>query len=772
MRIRKVGVVGSGVMGGAIAALTASAGVPVVLLDIPAGADEKDRNAPVKRGLDRAMKARPAAFMDARRAALIELGNIEDDLGKLAECDWIVEAIVERLEPKQALYAKLDDLRGPETIITSNTSGIPMAQLTAGRSEGFRRHFFGTHFFNPPRYLHLLELIPTPETDPEAIAAVEWFGQRILGKGTVHAKDVPAFIGNRIGGYAMREAIRLMEELDLTIDEVDTLTGPLVGRPRSATFRTADLAGLDVMLLVSQDMARTHGSSHALPSWIEALVARGDLGEKTGAGCYKREGRGEILTLNWKTLEYGPRQEVRSPELDALRRLPLEQRLKGVTELPGAYGAFARKLATHVAHFTLSNAEEIAYDIPSIDRAMEWGWAWELGPFRQMDALGLDTLRAAFHAEGLAEPALLSQAGERFYTKDAAGTQVLGLDGVYRALAPRAGVLSLADVREAGGMVQESRSASLLDLGDGVLLLEFHTKMNAIDDDIVAALESATDIATRGGWAGLVIGNEDPQAFSAGANIALMLEAARSGNLAAIDAASRRFQQANLGLRYAPFPVVAAVAGLALGGGAEVALHADQVVAAGEAYIGLVEVGVGLIPAGGGCKELLFRFTQELQPYIEADPFEAARRAFMLIGLGTTSSSAIDARTLGFLRPADRITMNRDYLLADAKAAVLSLARDYIAPIPPTITALGRDALGNLRAAVWTMREAGQISEHDALIGNELAYVLAAGDGPPRTVREKDLLDLEREAFTRLAATEKTQQRLEHMLATGKPLRN
>jgi 3-hydroxyacyl-CoA dehydrogenase len=744
--IRRIGVVGAGTMGAAIAALAASAGVPVVLLDVPGGADDRDRNGPAKRGLDRALKARPEAFMDRDRASLISIGNTDDDLGRLADCDWVIEAIIEQLEPKRALYERLEGVLAPTAIVSSNTSGIPMHQLIEGRSDSFRRRFLGTHFFNPPRYLRLLELIPTEETDPAALATVEHFGRRVLGKGTVIARDVPGFIGNRIGLYGIVQTLRLMERFGLTIDEVDALTGPLIGRPRSATFRTADIAGLDVLSHVTTQLAETTGEDFALPEWVNALVAKGALGEKSGAGFYRREGR-DILTLDPASGEYRPKADIRTPEIDAIRNLPLEQRLSAALDLPGKYGEFLSELFQTTIHYIIEHTPELAYDLAAVDHALEWGFGWEMGPFRQARAIGAQ--------RDWPEPALLR-------------------DGFPAGDALPEGALSLAMLRSEGKVVQEAKEAALLDLGDGVLQLEFTNgaRLNALGEGILTMLDTAMKRVESDGYAGLVIANEDPRAFSAGANLALILSLAQEGAWDELNGMIRAFQRAITSLRHVPFPVVVAPAGMALGGGAELVLHADHVQAHAEAYIGLVEAGVGLIPAGGGTKELLMRFTRELVPYNEADPFEAARRAFMLIGMAETSTSALHARKLGFLRHGDRITMNRDYLIADAKAAVLALVPDYVTPQVAPITALGRDTLGNLRYGIWSMHEAGQITDHEVEIGHKLAYVLAGGDGPPREVTEQDLLDLEREAFLSLLGTRKTQERIVHTLKTGKPLRN
>ncbi|HEX6939723.1 MAG TPA: 3-hydroxyacyl-CoA dehydrogenase/enoyl-CoA hydratase family protein [Longimicrobiales bacterium] len=767
MRIKRIGVVGAGVMGRGIAALAASAGVPTVLLDVP-GAEDRDEVA--RRGVEAALRSKPAAFMDPARAALVEVGNTEDHLARLAECDWVVEAIVEQPEPKRALYERLEEVLRPDAVVTTNTSGIPMRILTQGRSESFRRRFLGTHFFNPPRYLHLLELIPTADTDAAVVEAVAAFGDRVLGKGIVVAKDAPGFIANRLGVYGLVVALRLMEELELTIDEVDALTGPLVGRPKSATFRTADLSGLDVLAHVTAGLGAATGEDFSLPGWVEALVAQGCFGEKSGAGFYRKEG-GAILTYDWRAGEYVPRVEPEIPGVAELRGRPLPDRLRGVLELPGRYGEFMRAAAALGMHYVLRKTPELAHDIASVDRAMEWGFGWELGPYRQMDAVGPGRYRELFAARGLDAPPMPDGPDGAFYRATDGGTAVFSPAG-YVAVPARVGVLSLAGVRRADTTLAANDEAALLDLGDGVALLEPRAKMGTLGPGVIELLETAIRRIEREERPGLVIGREDATTFSAGANLLLAMAAVRAGEWDRLERAVRDFQQAMASLRRAPFPVVVAPFGMTLGGGAELTLHADLVQAHAELYMGLVEAGVGLIPAGGGTKELLFRFTEELASYEGADPFGAVRRAFQTIALARTSTSALEARKLGYLRDRDRVTMNRDRLIADAKARVLDLAPDYAPPPPRVITALGREALGNLRAAAWSLREAGQITDHELALAYELAYVLCGGDGAPRTVTEQDILDLERDAFLRLLGTPKTQERIAYTLETGKTLRN
>ncbi len=771
MRIKKIGVVGAGTMGAGIAALAASAGVPVVLLDIPA--EGEDRNAIVKKGLERALKAKPAAFMDKDRARLIEIGNTEDDLDKLKDVDWVVEAIIEKPEPKQQLFARLEKVLKPEAIVTTNTSGIPMKILTEGRSEAFKKRFLGTHFFNPPRYLHLLEIIPTPETDPGVLEAIEAFGDRVLGKGLVRAKDVPGFIANRLGVFGMVQAVRLMEKHGLTIEEVDTLLGPLTGRPKSAIFRTADLTGLDVLMHVANELAEATGEDFALPDWVKKLVELGRLGEKTKAGFYKKEGK-EIYALDPKTLEYRPRQKPRIPGFAEIKDRPLAERLKKVLELEGPYGAFMREFFAVTSHYTLEKAPEIAYDLVAVDRAMRWGFGFEMGPFEQMDAVGLETTERLIQEAGLKVPELLKKAEGSFYKKEDGQKRYLTFEGGYEPVYPIPDHIAIAELKEAGRVVKENKEASVVDLGDGVLLLEFHSKVNTIGEGILSLTDWVLRYIEKEGLNGLVVTNDDPRAFSAGANLGMIAMLIQEGDWDELDLAVRTFQRATMGLKYAPFPVVVAPFGLTLGGGAEYVLHADRVVAHAELYMGLVEVGVGLIPAGGGTKEMLFRFTEELAPYEEADPFEAVKRAFGLIAMAQTSTSALEAKKLGFLRDGDEIVMNRDRLTARAKERVLDLAPYYVPPVRGyrRITALGKEAYGNLKYAAWQFREAGQITDHEMKIALELAYVLTGGDGPPREVTEEDILDLEREAFLKLAGTKKTLERVLHTLKTGKPMRN
>lgn len=774
MRITKVGVIGAGAMGAGIAALAASAGLPVVLLDIPGSDDPKspDRSKPARDGLDRVRKSKPAAFLDAAAHARIVTGNTADHLALLADCSWICEAIIEKPEPKQELFAKLEQL-APDAIVTSNTSGIPMAILLKGRSDRFRQRFLGTHYFNPPRYMHLLELIPTAETLPEVLDSVRHFQERILGKGIVLAKDVPGFVANRLGVHGMVVAGRLMVQHDLTIPEVDTLTGAFIARAKTATFRTGDLSGLDVLVHVTAGLSQTTGEDLALVPFVHELVKSGRLGDKTKAGFYKKDGK-EILALDWKTLEYKDLGRFSTPEIDKINKLPAAARVAKAKEIGDKYGEFLRDLLVEQFHYACTLAPQLAYDVAAIDRAMEWGYGWEMGPFRTMDAMGLDWLRAEMTKRGKSVPPLLADAGASFYALDGTTETIPALDSGKRIAVPAIpGQISLALLRQAGKTLHENPEARLIDLGDGVLCLEFCGKMNTLGAGVMEMAARALDTVGKGRYHGLVIGNDDQRTFTAGANLMGVGQVVQAGDWKTVETMVKTFQDTVMSFRFAPFPVVAAPFGLTLGGGTEISLHCDRIQAHAELYMGLVEVGVGLIPGGCGTKELAFRFTKALEAYEEADPFEGIKRAFKMIALAQTSTSAHEARHMGFLRPiADRISMNRDTLLADAKARVLDLAADYVAPLPRKMTALGKAGVGNLDYALFSFKEAGQASDHDVRIGHEIAVVLCGGDGPAREVTEQDLLDLERDAFLRLLGTKETQDRITHTLTTGKPLRN
>jgi len=716
--IREVAVLGAGTMGAQIAAHFANAGVPALLLDVTRDA--------TRDGLKRAKALKPDPFFTPDTPALVRTGGFDDDLADIARCDWIVEAVVEQLDVKQSLFARVETHRRADAVVSSNTSGIPIAALAAGRSESFRRHFLGTHFFNPPRYLRLLEVIPTPDTDPAILEFITAFADRRLGKGVVVAKDTPNFIANHLGLYGLMQIFRALAGGDYTIEEIDAITGPAIGRPKSATFRTMDIAGIDVLAHVSRNLAERLDSPEdravfELPALVAAMVERGWIGAKAGQGFYKKAADGQILTLDPSSMEYRPKQAVRLPSLDAARSIDdVGERIRTLLKGDDKVGRFLRATLIPTLEYTERVAPHIAHDRTDIDNAMRWGFGWALGPFETMPYAGREAGRA--------------------------------------------------NVGRARTIVKRNAGASLVDLGDGVLSVEFHSKMNAIGGDTIQMLQAGVKEASAN-FSALVVGN-DAVNFSAGANLMLLLLEAQEGNWDDVDMMIRGFQGATMALKYADVPVVVAPAGLALGGGCEIALHADRVRAAAETYMGLVEVGVGLIPAGGGTKEMLARAMDAAAP--ASDPLPLVQRVFETIGFAKVSTSGPDAHRLGYLRDADGITMNRDRLIEDAKADALARVSDYVRPQPrAAIRVGGSGLLATLKLGIHLALRAGRITDHDALIGRKLAWMLAGGDAPhATTVTEQQLLDLEREAFLSLCGERKTQERIAHTLKTGKPLRN
>ncbi len=717
MKIRKAAVIGSGTMGAAVAAHLANAGIPVLLLDIvKEGA--KDRFEIAKAGLERALKAKPAAFMLPSAAKLITLGNVEDDLAKLKDVDWVFEAILERLDVKREFWAKVEAVAGAHTILSSNSSGIPMKDQIEGRSLEFKKRFVGTHFFNPPRYLKLLEVIPTEDTEPFVIKAISEFGDKVLGKGVVVAKDVPGFIANRIGVWGMTHTLRNALELGIAPDVVDALTGPIIGHASSASFRTKDLSGLDIGLAVAKGLDAATDFDYTPSPLLEKLVSMNRLGEKTGEGFFKRikgaDGKSVILTLNFKTLEYEDKGKVRLPELEPIRNLPLIERIQAILQLEGKHGEFVRRSLYGLIWFASSNIPACADTVLEVDNALKWGFAWEIGAFDLCDALGLENVIAGIKALGLEIPKLLSDqlaSGHKFYEGGSSA---------------RDGVIFLKDLKtDSSSIVKTMPGASLLDIGDGVALLEFHSKMNSLGEDAIRMMQYAMKTVPEQ-FLGLVIGNQGEH-FSAGANLAVLLMQAQAGEWDEIDQSIRLFQKMTTSMRFSPFPTVSAPFSLALGGGTEMSLYADHVQAHAETYMGLVEMGVGLIPAGGGTTEMLTRFTDQLLP--GEDAFIAIRKAFEQIALAKTSTSALEARALGYLRTSDGITMNRDRLIADAKQKVLELAPNYIQPQPRVdIPALGEAAYANLMVGIEALKLSKQASDYDAELAKHLAKILCGGN--------------------------------------------
>jgi 3-hydroxyacyl-CoA dehydrogenase len=771
--LRRVAVLGAGTMGSRIAAHFANAGFPVDLLDIVI-AGQANRNSAALAGLDSAAKQRPAAFFTDHARTLITPGNFEDDLGRVAGCEWIVEAVTERLDLKRQLLAKVAAARAPGTILSTNTSGIPLARISEGWEAELRRHFLGTHFFNPPRYLHLVEVIPGAETGGEVLEWVSSFCDFHLGKGVVQCKDTPNFIANRIGTFFAATLFRLTVEGDYTVEEVDALTGPLIGLPNSATYRLADLVGLDVWGHVLNNLRVLAPGDpgidrYGVPEFMAKMIERGWLGEKRGQGFYKRVGpQKEIHAIDWKTLEYHVAQKPKFPSVEAARNIEdLPQRVRALVTAQDRAGQFLWKLFRDLFVYSATMIPEISDRVVEIDRAMRWGYANRLGPFEMWDALGVRETVDRMKTEGIQAPGsverMLASGATSFYQaadrNSAPRTQYFDLGaGAYKELEQRPGVERLSEIRRARGVVKSNAGASLVDLGDGVLCLEFHAKMNAIGDDITGMIRSGIEETSRG-FEALIIANQGDN-FSAGANLMMVLLAAQEGDWDELDGAIRRFQQANLAIKYAAKPVVAAPFGMALGGGCEIVLHAARAQASAETYIGLVETGVGLIPAGGGCKEILLR--------------KEPKAAFEVIGLAKVSTSAAHAVELGLLRAQDRISMNAERLLADAKQAALALVPAYAPGAPRTdISVEGEPGYALLKMGVYLAHEGGFISDHDAVVGEKLAHVLSGGRLSGRQmVSEQYLLDLEREAFLSLCGHPKTQERIQHTLKTGKPLRN
>jgi 3-hydroxyacyl-CoA dehydrogenase len=798
--ICKVAVLGAGTMGARIAAHFANAGVPSYLLDIvPPDAGASIRNKIAAAGLEAAKKSKPAAFMDPALARLVTVGNFEDDLKKLAEADWIIEAVVENLEIKRALLKKVEAICQPGTIITTNTSGLPVGKIAEGFSDDFRRSWFGTHFFNPPRYMRLLELIPTPESDRSAIDLVAHFCDARLGKGVVFAKDTPNFIANRIGTFSVLNVMRLMQEMDLTIEEVDALTGEAVGWPRSATFRTIDMVGLDILGHVVANM--THNvdderSDLKLPDFFQKMLERKWLGDKTKGGFYQRAGE-ERLALDWKTLEYRPRHKAKFPALDMAKNVDeTGARLRMLLGLDGGgpkkndkAGQFLWTALSDLWIYAANRIPEIADSVVEIDRAMKLGFNWELGPFELWDAAGVAASVDRMKNEGRPVAPnvekLLGSGQKTWYRDDpktASSRAYWDLaKGGWESVHVSSGVWSVGVAKKSNGVVKKNAGASLVDLGDGVGCIEFHSKMNTIGNDIVQLVSQTLKPGALGDNFEAIVITNDATNFSVGANLLLLLMFIQEEEWDEIDLATHSFQNMTQAIKFSSKPVVVAPFGLTLGGGTEISLHAPALQPHAELYIGLVEVGVGLLPGAGGCKEMLLRAVDSaasIRPGGRAESvemMEAMKKVFETIATAKVATSAHEARRLGFLRDSDRVTMNRERVLSDAKARALEMVRNGYEPrVPRTdIPAPGENILAALKMGVHLMRQGDYITEYEVKIGNKVAEVLCGGNVSPGTpVSEQYILDLEREAFKSLCGERKTQERIQHMLKTGKALRN
>ncbi len=776
--IKKVAVLGAGTMGAQVAAHLVGCGLDVALLDVvPAGA--ADRNVLAKKAVENLRKLKPSPLHLPEHAARLRLGNVEDDGALVKDADWVLEAVVEDLEIKRQLFARMAPLLKKTAVLTTNTSGLPIASMSAGLPADLRRRFFGTHFFNPPRYLRLLETIPGPETDSAVLQAMETFLDTTVGKGVVRCKDTPNFIANRIGSYGFGAVWKEMAALDLTIEEVDALTGPAIGRAKSATFRTADIAGVDVCVKVASNLYEAVPNDperdvFKVPDFMKAMVERKWLGEKTGAGFYKKDGK-EIRTLDWKTLEYRARQKPQFPALEAAQSNPdVGARIAQIVAGRDKGGQFLWRVLVSTSFYAAALVPEIADDVVAIDRAMEWGYGWGMGPFRLLDAIGLPAVVERARAEGRPIPALvealLASGRKRFYETDGGRETAFGPASVV-PVPERPDVVDLPALKRAGAVRKKNAGASLVDLGDGCGLVEFHSKMNALGADAIGMLAGAIKDA-KAHFDALVVGNQGDN-FSVGANLMLVLLAVQEEEWDELDLMIRQFQSANMGLKTAAIPVVAAPFGLTLGGGCEVSLHAARVQASAETYMGLVEVGVGLVPAGGGTKEMALRAHARCAGVDGADPFPFLKRAFETIAFAKVATSGTEARQV-FLTPADGLTFNPDRLLHDAKQAALGLARSGYRPYRPRtdVPVAGRPALTTFKLGIYNAHRGGQISNHDALVATKVAEVLCGGDRTPGVASEHHFLDLEREAFLSLLGTPKTRERIQHMLKDGKPLRN
>ncbi|MDD5543240.1 MAG: 3-hydroxyacyl-CoA dehydrogenase/enoyl-CoA hydratase family protein [Acidobacteriia bacterium] len=798
--ISKVAVLGAGTMGAQIAAHFANAGISCLLLDmVPQELSPEERqrglsreSAPVRNrlagnGLDQALKMKPAAFFVPEAAARVRVGNFEDDLKDCADCDWIIEAVAENLEIKQHLLERLETFRQPGSLVSSNTSGLPLAKIAVGRSDDFRRHWIGTHFFNPPRYMKLVEIIPTPESLPEVTRTAIDFCDRVLGKGVVLCHDTPNFIANRIGTYGMMRTIQVMCEDGYSIEEVDAITGPAMGRPRTASFRTLDLVGLDVFAHVAQNMYIHAADDEArgafvLPDFLQKMLTNRWYGNKSKQGFYKKvksEGGDTRWALDYKTMEYRPKGKVQFASLEAGKNIDeVGERLRTLVNAKDRAGVFAWKTLSDALLYAARHIPEIADDIVSIDNALRWGFNWELGPFETWDALGVKPTIERMQSEGKSIPAwiqdLLTSGKESFYSlREGRRSYFDLLSKDYKALPQREGVVALRSLRHQSRVLKSNPGASLIDLGDGVIAVEFHSKMNALGSDALQMIQTALKEAEKN-FAGVVIANEGEN-FSVGANLMMLIIAAQEQEWDDIDLMVRTFQGVTMAMKYSPKPVVVAPFGMTLGGGCEVTLHGQQVCAAAETYIGLVELGVGLVPAGGGSKEFLLRHLDRAGRNDEVDLFPFVKQVFETVGMARVATSAQEAQQLGFLRSSDVTVMNRDRLIGRAKQAVLELARREHSPGQPRtdIPVLGNSALATLKLGLYLMREAGYISDHDVTVGTKLAWILCGGElSSKQKVSEQYLLDLEREAFLSLCGERKTLERIQYTLKTGKPLRN
>ncbi len=790
--IKKAAVLGSGVMGSGIAAHLANNGIPTLLLDIVPREltkeeaakgltleDKQVRNRISAANIQKLLKQKPAPLTSKKNIALIEAGNLEDDLVKLKDVDWIIEVVVENLNVKKQVFAQVDQFRKPGSIVSSNTSGISVEAMAEGRSEDFQKHFLGTHFFNPPRYLKLLEVIPTQYTDPEVLFFMKTFGEDVLGKGVVVAKDTPNFIANRIGTYGLLVTVQEMLKAGLSVGEVDSITGPLIGRAKSATFRTLDVVGLDTFYHVAGNVyEKVDGEekeAFKVPEFLKKMIENGWLGSKSGQGFFLKKGK-EILELDPNTLEYGPRKKLSALSIElAKQEKGTADKLKALVYSNDKAGQFLWNTFTKNIIYSAKLLGEIADDIVAIDRAMKWGFGWEMGPFETWDAIGFEKSIQKMQDSGVAVPAWVLEMLENGFTsfyKEEAGELYFYDKGEYKLVEFNPKVIDLKKIKKQKGVIKKNSGASLIDIGDDVALLEFHSPNNALGFDTIQMINFAIDEVEKN-YKGLVIGNQGKN-FCVGANLAMMLMEAQDDNYDELDMVIRQLHNAMLKVKYSSKPVVAAPFAMTLGGGAEVCLPASKIQASSETYMGLVEVGVGLLPGGGGNKELYIKHLEGLPNGVQVDLQAVANKVFETIATAKVSTSAEEARENNFLSAADGISVNSDHQLYDAKQAVLALSEQGFKPrVRRKVPVVGEPGYATLLLGAEGMRLSGYLSEHDMKIAKKIAYVIAGGTVPYGTeVDEEYLLNLEREAFLSLIREPKTQQRMQHMLLKGKPLRN
>ncbi|WP_028401344.1 3-hydroxyacyl-CoA dehydrogenase/enoyl-CoA hydratase family protein [Ectobacillus panaciterrae] len=791
-QIKKAAVLGSGVMGSGIAAHLANIGIPTLLLDIVPKTltpeeeakgltleSKEVRNRFSRTAVQKLFKQKPAPLTSKENAVLIEAGNLEDDLERLKDVDWIIEVVVENLDVKKQVFTRIDGVRKPGAIISSNTSGISVGKMAEERSEDFRKHFLGTHFFNPPRYLKLLEIIPTKDTDSEVLSFMKTFGEDVLGKGVVTAKDTPNFIGNRIGTYGLLVTLQEMLKNGYSVGEVDSVTGPLIGRPKSATFRTLDVVGLDTFVHVAnnvyENVQEEERDVFKVPPFMHVMLENKWLGSKTGQGFFLKQGK-EILELNPDTLQYEARKELKAPSVELSKQEKgLANKLKALVYAKDRAGVLLWNILTPTLLYSAKLHKEIADDIVAIDNAMKWGFGWQYGPFETWDAIGVRKSVEIMKENGLNAPAwvqeMLDNGFETFYKRDNGDVHYYD-DGEYKLLEQNKKAISLKQLKEKNGVLKKNSGASLIDLGDGVLCLEFHSPNNAIGMDIIQMINYAVDEVEKG-YKGLVIGNQSKN-FCVGANLAMILMEAQDDNYFEVEWVVKQFQNAMMKIKYSSKPVVVAAYGMTLGGGAEICLPAASIQASSETYMGLVEVGVGLIPGGGGNKELYIKHLNKMPKGVEFDLQKVANKVFETIAMAKVSTSAQEAFDNNFLGDKDGISVNGDHLLYDAKQKALELFQaGYKAPVRKKVPVVGETGYATLVLGAQAMHLSGYISEHDLKIAKKLAYVIAGGKIPYGTeVDEQYLLDLEREAFLSLVQDMKSQARMQHMLVKGKPLRN